>query len=993
MASADSDDDDHKSLKEEILTCQLCFEVYKTPKLLSCQHSFCEHCLEQWVETNHGILVCPCCRQHVSLPEGGVKGLPTNRVISHFFDYIDRSKNKAVESKGAPPCETCSSKNADNRCIECSQYLCGRCSTVHSKGKLTRKHRILTIEDFETEKLTNPTIEQPETYCEKHIDAAIELFCQSCEICLCVKCALTEHPNPTHQYVSLDKAAVKPKKDFREFVQKLDQDRKRTADARNAAVHERLQLEKNLKRGMEKIDKHVDKIIQNARDMQKKSQESYRRAFDLKNKVLQSQIQNLERREKSLSNTREFAEMQISYASSAQFLLLKDEMRQQIQNVLTTKVNTDLEENSCLDFEVDASPAVDKFGEVQTSSAVGHMSELDGLNTEILKVGEEHILGIRTKDSLGFNVAAAPYIDAELKLIAVDDVGDVPVLHSKVLPVENSTGNAGLCHVKVKFPTEGTYQLKVSVCGQPLPGTPKLMRVYFAESSTEQIVDENIQLSPGGRPGGVFCGWGRGSSGATGSKTQQEQQEARLTPTNRFQALAFGETQVYDSSRRGSRELGRGCDNKGSRQLSGLRLSSSRESASDGRNREREEAIAINLSYSQALAERGKDTARTQEPQATIEPKNVGNEMSEDAMEKKCKAILEEFMHLRDTREVQTCIAELRSPSMLYIFVRIAVEQSLERNESTRQACGTLMYDLIREGLMEKQQYIKGFAEILEFAEEIAIDIPKFWTYMGEFIAPLVQSGKIPMNILQDISRPLREIRKAGLLTAEVLLVASRIIGEARIAELWHNSGLKWSSLLPAGGDVNEFLERKGLLFTAPNSSRTSSKTATEGMPISKIQGHLEHLLLRERASNDKIFDWIVANVVEDRRKDNDFIRALMTAVCQSAVSGEGSSCRCEINEVKNRAAVLKKYLDNDDKLELQALYALQALNYKLDSPPSLLRIFFDKLYDEDVISEEAFYAWEKSDDPNEKLGKGVALKSVTAFFTWLREADDDSAE
>ncbi|XP_070561587.1 eukaryotic translation initiation factor 4 gamma 3-like isoform X5 [Ptychodera flava] len=516
---------------------------------------------------------------------------------------------------------------------------------------------------------------------------------------------------------------------------------------------------------------------------------------------------------------------------------------------------------------------------------------------------------------------------------------------------------------------------------------------------TKQTVDENIQLGPGGRPGGVFGGWGRGSSGGTGSKSQQEQQEARPTPTNRFQALASGETQVYDSSRRGSRELGRGRDNKGSRQLSGPRRSSSRESARDGRNREREEAIAIakNLSSSQALAERGKDRARTPEPRATTpvpaEPKNVGNEMSEEAMEKKCKAILEEFMHLRDTREVQTCVAELRSPSMLYIFVRIAVEQSLERNESTRQACGTLMYDLIREGLMEKQQYIKGFAEILEFAEDIAIDIPKFWTYMGEFIAPLVQSGKIPMNILQDISRPLHGIGKAGLLTAEVLLVASKIIGEARIAELWHNSGLEWSSLLPAGGDVNEFLERKGLLFTAPNSSRTSSQTATEGMPISKIQGHLEHLLLRERASNDKIFDWIEANVVKDRRKDSDFIRALMTAVCQSAVSGEGSSCRCEINEVKNRAAVLQKYLDNDDKLELQALYALQALNYKLDSPPSLLRIFFDKLYDEDVISEEAFYAWEKSDDPNEQLGKGVALKSVTAFFTWLREADDDSAE
>lgn len=61
--------------------------------------------------------------------------------------------------------------------------------------------------------------------------------------------------------------------------------------------------------------------------------------------------------------------------------------------------------------------------------------------------------------------------------------------------------------------------------------------------------------------------------------------------------------------------------------------------------------------------------------------------------------------------------------------------------------------------------------------------------------------------------------------------------------------------------------------------------------------------------------------------------------------------------------------------------------------PPmsDLLRMFFYTLYDEDVIKEEAFYKWESSKDPAEQQGKGVALKSVTAFFTWLREDEDES--
>lgn len=55
--------------------------------------------------------------------------------------------------------------------------------------------------------------------------------------------------------------------------------------------------------------------------------------------------------------------------------------------------------------------------------------------------------------------------------------------------------------------------------------------------------------------------------------------------------------------------------------------------------------------------------------------------------------------------------------------------------------------------------------------------------------------------------------------------------------------------------------------------------------------------------------------------------------------------------------------------------------------------MFFDALYDEDVIKEEAFYEWETSKDPAEQTGKGVALKSVTAFFTWLREAEEEESD
>lgn len=121
-----------------------------------------------------------------------------------------------------------------------------------------------------------------------------------------------------------------------------------------------------------------------------------------------------------------------------------------------------------------------------------------------------------------------------------------------------------------------------------------------------------------------------------------------------------------------------------------------------------------------------------------------------------------------------------------------------------------------------------------------------------------------------------------------------------------------------------------------------------------------------------------------------------MTSVCNRAIIVKAdSSSKMEVDskELKKRCLLLQRYLDHKLELELQALYALQAVVHAKDHPAGVLRTFFDFLYDEDIISEDAFYKWEKSTDPAEKAGKGVAQTSVTQFFTWLREAEDEEQD
>ena len=56
-----------------------------------------------------------------------------------------------------------------------------------------------------------------------------------------------------------------------------------------------------------------------------------------------------------------------------------------------------------------------------------------------------------------------------------------------------------------------------------------------------------------------------------------------------------------------------------------------------------------------------------------------------------------------------------------------------------------------------------------------------------------------------------------------------------------------------------------------------------------------------------------------------------------------------------------------------------------------LIQGIFETLYDSNVVSEEGFESWVSDDDPLERESKAMALKMITSFLTWLKEADPES--
>ncbi|XP_064353126.1 eukaryotic translation initiation factor 4 gamma 3 isoform X12 [Dromaius novaehollandiae] len=530
---------------------------------------------------------------------------------------------------------------------------------------------------------------------------------------------------------------------------------------------------------------------------------------------------------------------------------------------------------------------------------------------------------------------------------------------------------------------------------------------------TKPTIDEKIQLVPKAQLGS----WGKGSSGGA-KASEMDSLRPSATSLNRFSALQPPVSSVSASSASSELDSRRALTSRGStgrekndkplppsitRPNTFLRGSSSKELLLDNQAQEEQRremletvkqltgGMEMDRNSSEADRNKAKESAKPEAPPAPVQDKPS---LSEEEIERKCKSIIDEFLHINDFKEAMQCVEELSAQNLLPVFVRVGVESTLERSQITRDHMGQLLYQLVQSGKLSKQDFFKGFSDTLEMADDMAIDIPHIWLYLAELVTPMLKEGGISMReLIQEFSKPLLPVGRAGVLLAEILHLLCKQMSHKKVGALWRETGLSWKDYLPEGEDVHTFLTEQKLDFTESDCSSSSEALSEKELSAEELNKQLEKLIVEDKANDEQIFDWVEANLDESQMSSPTFLRALMTAVCKAAIIADSSSFRVDTAVIKQRVPILLKYLDSDTEKELQALYALQASIVKLDQPPNLLRMFFDCLYDEEVISEDAFYKWESSKDPAEQNGKGVALKSVTAFFTWLREAEEESED
>ena len=180
------------NLREEV-SCSVCSDLFTDPKHLSCLHSFCLKCLQQWYETCGGgeAIKCPKCQTFSRVPANGeLKDLPTSFYLNGLIDVLAIKECKKTQVK----CGNCDKKWSEvSYCFHCCIFYCDQCVAAHNILRRNREHRVLAIKEFQDKDLED-VLKRP-VFCSRqdHQEEELKYYCKECDTTLCQTCVTLEH--------------------------------------------------------------------------------------------------------------------------------------------------------------------------------------------------------------------------------------------------------------------------------------------------------------------------------------------------------------------------------------------------------------------------------------------------------------------------------------------------------------------------------------------------------------------------------------------------------------------------------------------------------------------------------------------------------------------------------------------------------------------------------------------------------------------------------
>ena len=441
---------------EEQLNCSICLDIYDDPKLLQCFHTNCRKCLVKLVVRDQQgdlSLTCPICRQTTPVPANGVTGLQSAFQTNEFLRIRD--------------------------------------------NLIKKRDMAVSLEESKVDVMTlTPSVEKMVPNCFEHVNKKRELYCETCEELICVKCALKGGKHHSHDYDEIKNAYEKYKREVRSSLEpmegKLNTVEKALIqlDTRCGEVSDQREvIEDSIHDAIRKLHQLLDvRKTELISDLHQITQ--------AKLKGLADQRDELETIQAQLSSCLDFVKKSFETESQIDVLTMKRKIVKQVEELITPFQQDILKPNTEADVEFFSSPDVTtschNYWKVYAPGDPDpSQCQATGKGLETAVVGEKSTAILQTID---FSSEPCSHPIKSLECELVSEITGSRVIGNIERRVQNQY------EIGYQPTVKGKHQFHVKVEGQHIRGSPFSVAVKLP---VEKLDNSILTIDRVKRPWGV----------------------------------------------------------------------------------------------------------------------------------------------------------------------------------------------------------------------------------------------------------------------------------------------------------------------------------------------------------------------------------------------------------------------------------------------------------------------------------------------------------
>ena len=410
---------------EEQLKCTICLDIYDDPKLLQCFHTYCKKCLVKLVVRDQQgdlSLTCPTCRQATPVPANGVTGLQSAFQINEILrirDDLLKERDMAVQLKvDATPLTPATEKTIPN--------------------------------------------------CFEHVDKERELYCETCEELICVKCIIRGGKHHSHDCDYIKNAYERYKGEVRPSL-KLMESKLNTVKKALAQLDTRCREVSDQREVIEDSIHNAIRRLHQLLDVRKTELISVlHQITQAKLKGLATQRYKMETIQAQLSSYLDFVRKSLETESQGNMLKMKSNIVKQVKELTTPFQPYALKPSTEADMRFFSSPddttACRNYGKVYLAGYPDpSQCQATGRGLETAVVGEKSTAILQTID-FSSEPCSHPIKLLECELVS-------KITGSRVMGNVERRGQ-NQYEIGYRPTVKGKHQFHVKVEGQHIRGSP-----------------------------------------------------------------------------------------------------------------------------------------------------------------------------------------------------------------------------------------------------------------------------------------------------------------------------------------------------------------------------------------------------------------------------------------------------------------------------------------------------------------------------------------